>query len=139
MKRILLICSDNSVRSQMAEAFLKLLTFERVEALSAGIKPRSLDSRAVKVMMEIGIDISKHRTKSVNEFFHQKFDFVITLCDDAREQCPEFHGSHTKIHKSFPDPAQARGSDAEKSEVYRNVRDQIKEWLTDFVERYSLV
>lgn len=139
MKRILILCTDNSTRSQIAEAFLKRLTFNRVDAHSAGIKPKTLDKKAVRIMKELGFDIAKYRSKSVNEYYHERFDFVITLCDEAREKCPDFQGSHTKIHKSFDDPAKARGSEVEKLEVYRQVRDQIRDWLTDFVERYKLV
>ena len=92
----------------------------------------------IQAMKELGIDMSAHRSKSVNEFYHDQFDYVITLHDDAREKCPSFQGSHTKIHKSIEDPTKVRGSEAERMEAFRRVRDQIKEWLTDFAERYQL-
>jgi len=139
MKRVLILCTGNSARSQMAEAFLKRITFNRVEVFSAGTNPVSINNFAVRVMKEVGINIAQNRSKSVNEFYHDRFDFVITVCDEAREKCPVFQGSHTKIHKSFDDPASFKGSDAEKLAVFRNVRDQIKDWLTDFAERYQLI
>jgi arsenate reductase len=138
MKRILIICLDNATTSQMAESFLKRITFNRVEVFSAGIKPKNIHPMAVQVMKELGIDLSTQRSKSVNEFYHNQFDFIITLHNDAREKCPSFQGSHTKIHKSIDDPSKIRGSDNDKLEAFRRVRDQIKEWLSEFAERYQL-
>lgn len=138
MKRILILCNENSTRSQMAQEFLKRITFNRVEVLSAGIKAKSIHPLAIKVMSELGIDISKNETKTVNKFYHDRFDYVITICDEAREKCPEFQGSFTKIHKSIEDPTKIKGSEQDKLEGFRNVRDNIKEWLTDFAERYKL-
>jgi len=138
MKRILIICADNSTLSQIAEAFLKRITFNRIEVYSAGIQPKQLNNYAVKTMHELGIEISKNRSKSVNEFYHEKFDYIITLQDSVRDKVPAFQGSHTKIHKSIEDPTQVKGADQIKLEAYRKVRDQIKDWLSDFVERYQL-
>ena len=138
MKRILFLCSGNSTLSQMAEVFLARITFNRVEAYSAGTKPVPIHPLTVRVMKELGIDISKNRSKSVNEFYHDRFDYVITIDDGARERSPSFQGSHTKIHKSIEDPAAIKGSDSEKLEAFRVTRDQIKDWLTDFAERYQL-
>jgi arsenate reductase len=138
MKRILFLCSGNSTLSQMAEVFLTRITFNRVEAYSAGTKPASIHPFTIRVMKELGIDISKNRSKSVNEFYHERFDYVITIDDGAREKSPSFQGSHTKIHKSIDDPAVIKGSDSEKLEAFRVTRDQIKDWLTDFAERYQL-
>ncbi len=138
MKRILILCNDNTARSQMAEEFLQRITFGRVEVVSAGIKPRSIHPMAVRVMAELGIDISKNESKSVNKFYHDRFDFIITVCDDAREKCPEFQGSYTKIHKSIEDPVKIKGREEIKIEAFRRVRDILKEWLTDFAERYKL-
>ena len=138
MKRILFLCTRNSTLSQMAEAFLKRITFNRVDAFSAGIKPGTVHPIGIKVMKELGIDISKNRSKSVNEYYHDRFDYVITIDDDARVKSPTFQGSHTKIHKSLDDPADLKGSDSEKMESFRLTRDQIKDWLTDFAERYHL-
>lgn len=138
MKKILFVCTNNSTLSQMAEVFLKRITFNRVEAFSAGIKPESVHPMTIRVMKEIGVDISKSRSKSVNEYYHSRFDYVITIKDEARLNSPTFQGSHTKIHKSLDDPNLTKGSDSEKLEAFRDTRDQIKEWLTDFVERYQL-
>ena len=122
----------------MAEAFLKRITFNRVDVYSAGINPNPVHPIGIRVMKELGIDISKNRSKSVNEFYHDRFDYVITIDDDAREKSPTFQGSHTKIHKSLEDPADLKGSEADKLDSFRSTRDQIKDWLTDFAERYQL-
>jgi arsenate reductase len=90
-------------------------------------------------MKELGIDISQNRSRSVNEFYNDRFDFIITLQDEAREKCPIFQGSHTKIHKSLDDPGQVKGNDNQKLEIFRKSRDQIKDWVTDFIERYQLL
>jgi arsenate reductase len=125
--------------SQIAEAFLKHLTFSRVEVYSAGITPRNIHPLAIKVMKELGIDISQNHNRSVNEFYNDRFDYIITLQDEAREKSPIFQGSHTKIHKSLDDPGQAKGNDSQKLETFRKSRDQIKDWVTDFIERYQLL
>jgi len=139
MKRILIICNTNSVMSQMAEAFLRHFTFSRVEVYSAGITPKNVNPFTIKVMKELGIDVSQSRTKSVNEYYNDRFDYIITLQDESREKSPMFQGSHTKIHKSVDDPGSAKGTDTQKLETFRKSRDQIKEWVTDFIERYQLV
>jgi arsenate reductase len=138
MKRILILCTGNSARSQIAEAFIKQLTFGRVDVYSAGIDPVPVNPYAIRVMKEIGIDISGNKSKSVNEFYNQAFDFIITVCDNAREKCPLFQGSHTKIHKSFNDPVQVKGKDKIKIETFRKVRDQIRDWVTEFIEKYQI-
>jgi arsenate reductase len=122
----------------MSEVFLRRITFNRVEVFSAGVKPAPMHPLTVRVMKELGIDMTKNRSKSVNEFYHDRFDYVITIHDEARKKSPTFQGSHTKIHKSLEDPADVKGSDSEKLDAFRNTRDQIKEWLTDFAERYQL-
>ena len=139
MKRILIVCTGNSARSQMAEAFIKHMTFNRVNAVSAGTKPAPVNPYAIRVMKEIGIDISKNRSKSVSEFQNDGFDYVITVCNDARENCPVFRGSHTKIHKSFEDPVRIKGNDKIKLEAFRKIRDEINDWLVEFIERYQIV
>ena len=138
MKRILILSTQNSARSQMAEVFLKRITFNRVEVYSAGVKPGKIKKEVVQVMAELGIEVAGARTKSVNEFYHDRFDFVLTLSNEARENCPQFQGSNTKIHKSFDSPETIRGNAEEKLSRYREMRDSIREWLTDFVERYQL-
>ena len=138
MKRILVLCNGNSCRSQIAEAFIKQMTFNRVDVFSAGINPVPVNPYTVRVMKEIGIDISNQKSKSVNEFSNKSFDFIITVCDNAREHCPVFQGSHTRIHKSFKDPANIKGSDKVKLEGFRKVREQIRSWVTEFIEKYQL-
>ncbi|MDP2209430.1 MAG: arsenate reductase ArsC [Bacteroidota bacterium] len=134
--RILILCTGNSCRSQMAEGFLKSLD-EKLEVFSAGTNPASaVNQNAVRVMQEIGIDISRHYPKNVNEFLHRSFDYVITVCDNARESCPVFSGNVLQsLHIGFQDPAEAVGNDEEVLPVYRKVRDEIRE---QFSELYNV-
>ncbi|MGC8716486.1 MAG: arsenate reductase ArsC [bacterium] len=129
-KTILFICTHNSSRSQMAEGFVKALYSDKYKAHSAGIEPYSINLYAVRVMKEIGIDISNQRAKSINEFRGQIFDYVITVCDNARETCPFFPGKKI-IHKGFQDPASIEGTEEEKLAVFRKVRDEIKHWIIE--------
>ncbi|MGA2668765.1 MAG: arsenate reductase ArsC [Ignavibacteria bacterium] len=124
--KILVICTGNSCRSQMAEGFLKSLD-PGLEVFSAGTDPETMVSPfAVRVMNEIGIDISGHNTKSVAQFLNVSFDYVITVCDDARETCPVFSGKvKHRLHIGFEDPARAQGTDEQKLAVYKRVRDEI--------------
>jgi arsenate reductase len=135
-KRVLILCTGNSARSQMAEGLLRAMAGDRVEVASAGVSPSHVRSEAIEVMREIGIDISQHRSKSVDEFSGDRFDYVITVCDNAREQCPIFAGDVQRIHWSFDDPAAAQGDESVRLRVFRRVRDEIKgrlqEWLTGF-------
>lgn len=128
-RRVLSICTHNSARSQMAEGLLKALYGEKYEATSAGTEPRGLNPYAAKVMGEIGIDLSRHRSKSVDEFYGQEFDYVITVCDRARETCPIFPGGKARLHEGFHDPSEAEGTEGEKLAVFRKVRDDIKKWI----------
>ncbi|MBN1223479.1 MAG: arsenate reductase ArsC [Candidatus Aminicenantes bacterium] len=128
-KRILFICTHNSARSQMAEGMMKALYSDRYEAHSAGTEPSRVNPFAVRVMSELGIDISGHRSKSVQEFQDQKFDYVITVCDHAKETCPFFPGGKEILHKSFEDPAAAKGNDETKLSVFRRIRDEIRDWV----------
>ena len=123
----------------MAEAMIKQMTFNRVDVVSAGTDPVQVNPYAIQAMKEIGIDISKNKSKSVNEFYNQSFNFVITVCDDAREKCPVFPGSYTKIHKSFKDPAKVTGKEEMKQDAFYKTRDQIRNWLVEFIEKYQLV
>ena len=127
-KRVLFVCTHNSARSQMAEALLNKLYGDKYEAYSAGIEPREINPYAIKAMAEVGIDISKQRSKSIKEFLGQKFDYVVTVCNYARENCPFFPGEKI-IHKSFEDPAEVEGSEEEIMERVRHVRDEIKKWI----------
>jgi arsenate reductase len=127
-ERVLILCTGNSARSQMAEGLLRAMAGERFQVASAGVAPSSVRPEAIQVMREIGIDISKHRSKSVDEFTGERFDYVITVCDNAREHCPVFPGDAKLIHWSFDDPA-VTGDET----VFRRVRDEIKERLREFM------
>ncbi len=127
--RVLFVCIHNSARSQMAEAFLNTLAGDRFSAESAGLEPGKLNPIAVTAMQEVGIDISHHQTKSVQQFVQQGeiFDYIITVCDEASaERCPVFPGKGKRLHWGFPDPSQFQGNPQEKLERTRQVRDQIK-------------
>src|SRR3989338_3688791 len=126
MKRVLFLCTGNSARSQMAEGFLRHMAGDRFEVYSAGIKPVGVNPLAIKVMAEAGIDISKHRSKSVMEFIDQSFNYVITVCGNAQKTFPVFPGKHEKIHWDLEDPAAAEGSEEDKLKVFRKIRDEIK-------------
>jgi arsenate reductase len=128
-KKVLFICTHNSARSQMAEGLLRTSFGEYYEVHSAGTEPSSINLNAIQVMEEIGIDISSHHSKNVSEFMGVQFDYVITVCDFAKESCPFFPGGII-IHKGFKDPAQADGSQEDILREFRKSRDEIKSWLT---------
>ncbi|MFI5144561.1 MAG: arsenate reductase ArsC [Ignavibacteria bacterium] len=138
-QKILILCTGNSCRSQMAEGILKSLD-SGLEVYSAGTKPeKHVNPNAIQVMKEIGIDISKNRAKNVDEFLDKPFDYVITVCDNAKESCPVFTGNvKHRIHIGFIDPADAKGDKEQIMAVYRNVRDEIKseftKWYKNLVE-----
>ena len=126
-QRVLILCTGNSARSQMAEGLLRHLASDRFEVHSAGTKPSRVRDEAIAVMRELGIDISGHRSKSVEEFAGQEFDYVITVCDNARESCPVFPAQTQRIHWSFDDPS----TEAE----FRRVRDEIAARMKEFSHR----
>ncbi|KMY66897.1 arsenate reductase [Desulfocarbo indianensis] len=129
-KRILFLCTGNSCRSQMAEGFTNALRGDEFAAYSAGVAPKDVDPRAVRVMAESGVDISGQTSKDVEQFIGQEWDWVVTLCDNAREACPFFPGLVKRSHRGFPDPPQLARDAASEEEAlahYRRVRDQIKE------------
>jgi len=133
---ILILCTGNSCRSQMAEAFMR--TFDsRLNVFSAGTKPASkVNPYAVKVMAEVGIDISSHYPKDVDDFISKSFDYVITVCDNAKETCPVFTGKvKNRLHIGFEDPADATGTEEEIISVFRKVRDEIKRDFLDFYHK----
>lgn len=134
MKKVLFLCTGNSCRSQMAEGFLRNMAGDKFEAYSAGVNPTQVNPLSIKVMNEVGIDISKQKSKSVREFVGQKFDYVITVCDNAKQSCPVFPGKYEKIHWNLKDPAQAQGTKEEKLKLFREVRNQIKENILSFLE-----
>jgi arsenate reductase len=133
MTKILFVCTGNSARSQMAEGILKYLNPD-LEVFSAGTKPADqVHPLAVASMSEIGIDISKNKTKSVDEFLNQSFDFVITVCDNAKETCPVFLGNvKQRLHIGFEDPAAAMGSEEKKLAIFRKIRDEIYSSMEKF-------
>jgi arsenate reductase len=133
MKRVLFLCTGNSCRSQMAEGWLRHLAGGRFEVASAGTRPAQLHPDAVLVMREAGVDISGQRSKNLSELLQQQFDFVITVCDSAKEACPYFPGNVQRLHWSFPDPAAATGIHKQRLAVFREVRDHIGERIRDFV------
>lgn len=128
-KKVLFICTHNSARSQMAEGLVNARYGDRFEAYSAGIEPTRVHPLAIKVMAELGIDISHHRSKSIEEFLGQEFDYVVTVCDHAKETCPFVPGAKEYLHAGFPDPAAAEGTEEERLAAFRQVRDAISAWL----------
>ena len=134
-KEILILCTGNSARSQMAEGLLKHITQNECDVYSAGIKPSVVRSEAIKVLAEIGIDISEHRSKSVNEFDDADIDYVLTVCDSAKENCPYFPARTKLIHQPFADPAEITGEEETQLVAFRTARDEIKNYLeNDFVK-----
>jgi arsenate reductase (thioredoxin) len=131
-QRVLILCTGNSARSQMAEGILRHIAGEIFEVESAGVAPSSVRPEAIEVMREIEIDISRHRSKSVDEFTDQEFDHIITVCDNAKESCPVFPGKATRIHWSFDDPASCVGDDEMRLAAFRRVRREIHARLEDF-------
>ena len=129
MMQVLFLCTENACRSQMAEGLVNHDLGGRVKAFSAGIRPSRVNPRAVQVMGELGIDISQHRSKSVDDLAGEQFDLVITVCDQAQEQCPLFPGETEVMHVGFPDPAKATGTEKEILTVFRWVRDGLRERL----------
>jgi arsenate reductase len=132
-KRVLILCTGNSARSQMAEGLLRQDAGDRFEVFSAGVEPSQVRPQAIEAMREVGIDISAQRSKSVDEFLGEEFDYVITVCDNANERCPVFPGKTKRIHWSFEDPAAATGDEKAQFDVFRRVRDQIRQRLTEWV------
>lgn len=143
-KKVLFLCTHNSARSQMAEGLLRAMHGDRYEAYSAGVVAKSVDPRAVRAMLEIGIDISGQRSKSSEEFRDTVFDLAVTVCDRAKQACPicstelkqpnKSPRARKVIHRSFEDPALAAGSEEEQLEVFRRVRDEIRDWISQNLE-----
>ncbi len=134
-EKILVICTNNSARSQMAEGYLKSKYGEYYDVYSAGTKPTEVNPNAIKLMAEIGIDISNHHSKSIQEFEGMEFDLVITVCGGADQACPFFPGGKKLIHKGFKDPAAIQVNENEKIKVFREVRDEIITWINSEFEK----
>jgi arsenate reductase len=135
-KKILFICTQNSARSQMAEGLLRAMYGDRYEVFSAGTNPFRVNPFAIKAMKKAGIDISNHRSKSIDEFKEMDIDYAVTVCDYARETCPYFPGAKVLIHHSFSDPAAATGSDENILAEFERVRDEIRIWLEEAIARH---
>lgn len=131
IKKILILCTGNSARSQMAEGLLKHITQGKYEINSAGTKPSIVRPEAIKALAEIGIDISNNRSKSVDEFANNEIDYVLTVCDNAKENCPYFPAKTKLIHHSFEDPAEVQGSEEVRLTAFREIRNEIKKYFED--------
>ncbi|MBT2560812.1 arsenate reductase ArsC [Pedobacter sp. ISL-68] len=136
MKKILVLCTGNSCRSQLAEGYLRYFAANKAEIYSAGIETHGVNPKAIQVMAEDHIDISAHTSNHVDEYAKIVFDAVITVCDNANEACPFFPGKVDRFHQNFPDPAKATGTPEEVMAEFRKVRDQIKAYSADFVNQY---
>ncbi|MFC2098073.1 arsenate reductase ArsC [Bacteroidota bacterium] len=134
---ILILCTGNSCRSQMAEGYLNHFADRRFSFYSAGIENHGVNNLAIRVMKEDGIDISSHTSNLLDDYKKINFDYLITVCDNADEKCPIFHGNTKRIHKSFPDPAKVIGNKDQIEEEFRNVRDQIKLFCKELIVRIA--
>jgi len=132
-KKILVLCTGNSCRSQIAEGYLRHFADNKADVYSAGVEPHGVNPKAIATMQEDGIDISTHASNNIDEYYDIDFDFVITVCDNAKERCPFFPTKAKKFHQNFPDPAKATGTDEEIREQFRQVRQQIKDYSRQFV------
>ena len=133
MKKILVLCTGNSCRSQMAHGYLQYLTKDKAEVFSAGIEAHGVNPKAIAIMKEDGIDISNHTSNKIDEYEDAEFDFVITVCDNAKERCPYLPATVKTIHHNFPDPAKATGSETAVMQQFRDVRNLIRDFSTRFV------
>ena len=133
MKKVLVLCTGNSCRSQIAEAYLRHFAGEKAAIYSAGVETHGVNPRAISTMKEDGIDISQHTSNNIDEYVNIDFDFVITVCDNAKERCPFFPTKAKKFHQNFPDPAKATGTEEAILEQFREVRQMIKNYSQQFV------
>ena len=134
MKKVLVLCTGNSCRSQIAQGYLQHFSGDSAEVYSAGVETHGVNPKAIQVMAEDGIDISQHTSNHIDEYQEVSFDKVITVCDNAKERCPFFPTSADKFHYNFPDPAKATGTPEEVIEEFRRVREMIKEYAEAFVK-----
>ncbi|NNC95015.1 MAG: arsenate reductase ArsC [Chitinophagales bacterium] len=137
MEKILVLCTGNSCRSQMVHAYMEKYLGDKVKVYSAGVEIHGVNPRVVKVMAEDGIDISHHTSNNVSEYDNESFDYVITVCDHAREVCPYFPKTKKMLHHSFHDPATAWGKEEDVLKVFREVRDEIKAYCLEFQKKYD--
>ncbi len=139
MKKILVLGSNNACHSLMMAALIKHISYDRIDVQSAAVRPGKVDPLAQKVLQEIGIDLSKEKNHTINEFLHTKFDIIITTSKDAQDKVNTLMSSTTKIHKEFDDPRKIKGSKFDKENAYRELRDEMQEWLNEFVQRHRLI
>ncbi|MEY4279032.1 MAG: hypothetical protein RL377_1036 [Bacteroidota bacterium] len=138
MKNILILCTGNSCRSQIAHGYLAAMTHGKASVYSAGVETHGVNPRAIAIMKEDGIDISNHTSNNITEYINIDFDFVITVCDNAKERCPYFPTNALKVHYNFPDPARAIGTEEEVMEQFREVRDMIKKYCEQLVKKLQI-
>jgi arsenate reductase len=131
--RVLFLCTHNSARSQMAEGWLRALAGDRYEAASAGTEATRVHPLAARAMAEVGIDLGGHTSKTLDRFVGQEWAWVVTVCDAAQERCPLFPGAARRLHRSFPDPSRATGTEDARLDAFRRVRDEIRDWLTGWL------
>ncbi|MDN5289135.1 MAG: arsenate reductase ArsC [Mucilaginibacter sp.] len=136
MKNILVLCTGNSCRSQIAQGYLQHFAADQAQVYSAGVEIHGVNPKAVKIMADDGIDISHHTSNHVDEYMDVPFDYIITVCDNAKENCPYFPSTAQRFHQNFPDPAKATGTEQEVMEEFKRVRDMIKTYAVDFVKQY---
>lgn len=136
MKKVLVLCTGNSCRSQIAEGYLRHFAGERAEVFSAGVETHGVNPKAIATMREDGIDISKQTSNNITEYTDIDFDYVITVCDNAKERCPWFPTNAQKFHYDFPDPAKATGTDEEIRRAFSNVREMIKKYCLQFAQEH---
>lgn len=133
---VLVLCTGNSCRSQIAEGYLRFFADENTSVYSAGVETHGVNLRAIRILQEDGIDISSHTSNHVDEYKHIDFDYVITVCDHAQEVCPYFPAKAKRLHHNFSDPAKATGSEQEVMDAFRKVRNEIKSYCQEFVHLY---
>ncbi len=134
MKRILVLCTGNSCRSQMAEGWLRHFAKDKAEVYSAGIETHGVNPKAIQFMKEAGIDISRHTSNHINEYKQIDFDYIITVCDHAKENCPYFPANAKRFHHNFSDPSKVKGSEEEIANAFRATRDEIRDYSKKFIE-----
>jgi arsenate reductase len=139
MKNILVLCTGNSCRSQIAHGYLAAMAKGKANVYSAGVETHGVNPKAIKIMKEDGIDISGHTSNNITEYFGIDFDYVITVCDNAKERCPYFPTKALKLHYNFPDPAKAIGTEEEVMNEFRLVQNMIKDYCHNFSEKYIFV
>ena len=136
MKNILVLCTGNSCRSQMAQGYLQFFAGNKAKVYSAGIETHGVNPRAIQTMKEDGVDISQHTSNSIDEYSHIQFDHIITVCDNAKENCPYFPGKARRFHHNFTDPSKLKGSEEEIQMAFRATREEIKKYCKKFVEEH---